>query len=113
MGDVRLSTPRLVIKREHQDDVEVQTTNADLVLWDKTRFKHKWPKVDEAPFLWLTFLGWAAMRRTGAIPPDHRYEQFEVETLEVEALSDDDERDGDGEPASEYGRPTPAGPEPA
>lgn len=108
MGDVKLSTPRLIVKRDGHDDVEIQTTNADLVLWDKTRFRHKWPKVDEAPFLWLTFLAWAAARRTGAIPPDHRYEQFEAETLEVETVADDDDDDGE-QPASEYGRPTPLG----
>lgn len=100
MGDVRLNTPRLRIVREGVDDLELQTTNADLVLWDRTRTKHKWPQVGEAPFLWLTFVSWAAARRTGAITPEHRYETWESEVLEVETLTDDDEEDP-------VGRPTP------
>lgn len=107
MGDVKLTTPRVIVKREHHDDVELQTTNADLVLWDKTRFKHKWPTVQDAPFLWLTFIAWAAGRRTGALPPDLKYEQFEAETLEVETVGDDEPDDEPGDYASEYGRPTP------
>lgn len=102
MGDVRLTTPRLRVVRDGLDDVEVQTTNADLVLWDKTRFRHKWPTVQEAPFLWMTFIAWAALRRTGAIAQDAKYEPFEAQTLEVEVLNDEEE-----EPVSEYGRPTP------
>lgn len=94
MGDVRLSSPRVRVVREGLDDLEVQTTNADLVLWDRTRIKHKWPKFDEAPFLWLTFLSWAAARRTGAISSDHTYERWEAETLDVSSRDDDDEADG-------------------
>jgi hypothetical protein len=98
MGDVRLHTPRLRIVRDGQDDLEVQTTNADLVLWDRTRFRHKWPQVADAPFLWLTFIAWAAARRTGAITGEHKYESWEGEVLEVEALDDEDDDDA--------GRPT-------
>lgn len=113
MGDVKLSTPRLIIKREGHDDLEVQATNADLVLWDKTRFKHRWPTVQDAPFLWLTFIAWAAGRRTGALPLDMKYEQFEAETLEVETVDDSDDDADDADPfRSEYGRPTPLGPGP-
>jgi len=102
MGDVKLNSPRIAVKRDGYDDVELQTTNADLVLWDRTRIKHKWPGFQEAPFLWLTFLSWAAARRTGAIPPDYTYEKWESETLDVTALTDDD--------AEELG--TPFGPVP-
>lgn len=94
MGDVRLSTPRLRIVREGIDDLEVQTTNADLVRWDRTRTKHKWPTVQDAPFLWLTFVAWAAARRTGAIPPDLTYESWENDVLEVETLTEEDDESG-------------------
>jgi hypothetical protein len=95
MGEMRLSSPRIIVRRDGYDDLEIQTTNADLVLWDRTRAKHKWPKFDEAPFLWLTFLSWAAARRTGAIPSDLAYEKWEAETLDVEALADEDDETGD------------------
>ena len=68
------------------------------MLWDRTRVKHRWPKVDEAPFLWLTFIGWSAARRTCAIPTGHTYEAWEAETLDVAAEDDDDDSEGAGFP---------------
>jgi hypothetical protein len=102
MGDVRLATPRLTVVREGVDELNLQTTNADLVLWDRTRFRHKWPTVTDAPFLWLTFIAWAAARRTGAIPENLKYETWEAEVLAVE--TEEDEED-------EAGRPFPEGPD--
>jgi hypothetical protein len=90
MTDVRLTSPRVQVIRDGQDPAEYQTTNADLVLWDRTRAKHKWPTFQEAPFLWLTFLSWAAARRTGDIDGDMTYEKWEAETLNVTALTDED-----------------------
>jgi hypothetical protein len=104
MGDVKLTSPRVRVVRDGHDDLEMQTTNADLVLWDRTRIKHKWPNFQEAPFLWLTFVSWAAARRTGAIEPGHTYEKWEAETLDVAAVTDDDD--------TEMGSPFPAVPDP-
>src|SRR5262245_54849357 len=104
MGEQKLTSPRVRVLRDGHDPLEIQTTNADLVLWDRTRIKHKWPTFQDAPFLWLTFLSWAAARRTGAIEPGHTYEKWEAETLDVTALTDDD---GD-----ETGDPTRPGPDP-
>jgi hypothetical protein len=98
--DVKLATPRLrAVRTSDETPIELQTTNADLVLWDRTRAKHKWPKIDEAPFLWLTFIGWAAARRSRVIGPELTYEAWESDVLAIEALDDDDEDD--------TGRPTP------
>lgn len=91
MGDIKLTCPRVTVIRDGIEPVEFQTTNADLVLWDRTRAKHKWPTFQDAPFLWLTFLSWAAARRTGAIEPDFTYERWEAETLDVAAIADDAE----------------------
>ena len=98
MGEVKLSSPRIRVIRDGHDDLEIQTTNADLVLWDRTRIKHKWPGFQDAPFLWLTFLSWAAARRTGAIEPEFRYEKWEAEVLDVSALTDDEGDDEMGDP---------------
>lgn len=94
---VRLGTPRVLVTRESDPDkaVEVQTTNQDLVLWDRTRPKHKWPKFEDAPFLWLTFISWAAARRSGLIPPDTTYEAWERDVLSVEAQDDDADNETD------------------
>jgi len=103
MGDVRLTSPRVRVLRDGFDPVEIQTDNRDLILWDSTRIRHKWPKFEDAPFLWLTFISWAAARRTGAIVPEHKFETWRDEVIEVVALSDDDEDDDAGTP-TEPGR---------
>lgn len=106
MGDIRLTAPRVRVIRDGHDPLEVQTANPDLVLWDRTRTKHRWPKFDEAPFLWLTFIAWAAARRTGAIPTEYTYETWEAEVLDV---ADTNQADTTGD---DMGRPTLPGPEP-
>jgi hypothetical protein len=104
MGEIRLQTPRVLVIREGYDDLEIQTANPDMVLWDRTRYKHKWPPVAEAPMIWATFISWAAARRTGAIPPEYTYETWEAEALEVRILNTEDD--------DENGSPTLPGPAP-
>lgn len=98
MGDQKISSPLVVVLREGHEPLMVQTNNRDLVLWDRTRIKHKWPRLDEAPNLWLTFISWAAARRTGAIPEDVRYEQWERDVIDVSKPDDADEDDDLGRP---------------
>lgn len=97
----RLGTPTVNVVRESDPDktLEIQTTNADLVLWDRTRAKHKWPRFEDAPFLWMTFISWAAARRSGLIPPDTKYETWERDVLSVAV--DDTDDDASGEPFPE------------
>ena len=76
MADVKLSTPRLRVVLADGTDREVQCTNADMVRFDLTRSKQKWPGAQDAPFLWLTFVAWAALRRTGVIEQSLGYEAF-------------------------------------
>lgn len=104
MGDVSLSSPKVSVTRTGFDVLEVQTANPDLVLWDMTRTKHRWPKFDEAPFLWLTFISWAAARRTGAIPIDYTFDRWREDVIDVAGEDDDDD--------SELGTPTQPGLEP-
>jgi hypothetical protein len=108
MGDIKLNSPRLRVIREGFDPLELQTANPDLVRWDRTRVKHRWPKLDEAPFLWLTFIAWSAARRTGAIAETMSYETWEGDVLDVANLdeTDDDELD------DELGSPTLPGRDP-
>lgn len=105
MGDVRINSPRVTVIRDGHEPVTMQTNNIDMVLWDRTRVKHKWPRMDEVPFLWLTFVSWSAARRTGAIPEGFGYEQWEREVLDVSAETEDDADD-------ELGAPFPEGPGP-
>lgn len=94
---MKLGTPRVNVIRDSEPEKvqEIQTTNQDLVLWDRTRIKHKWPKFEDAPFLWLTFISWSAARRSGLIPPDFIYEKWEADVLSVEALDEDSDDETD------------------
>ena len=103
MGQIRLNTPCIRVVRDGVPDIELQTINPDLVNWDRTRYRHKWPPTDEAPMLWVTFIAWSAARRTGAIPPDHTYESWESEVLAAEVVTDEED---------ETGTPTTPGPVP-
>jgi hypothetical protein len=63
-----LAAPIVRVTLEDGDNLSeyvVQTDNRDNVAWDMTRGRKKWPQFNEAPFLWLTFLAWSAMRRGG------------------------------------------------
>lgn len=102
----KLSSPLVRVTRADGTELQVQTANPDLVLWDMTRTKHRWPKFDEAPFLWLTFIAWAAARRTAAIPADLTWDQWRADVLDVADASDSDEAN------PELGSPTPPGHEP-
>lgn len=106
MTDFKLSTPHVRVRRfeDEEKTLEIQTTNADLVLWDRTRIKHKWPKFDEAPFLWITFLAWSAARRSGLISPDLKYEQWESDVMEIEQIEDESDDDA-GRPTQEDREP--------
>jgi hypothetical protein len=97
VGDVRLESPRVIITREGHEDLEVQTDNRDMIVWETTRARHKWPKFDEAPMMWLTFLAWSAARRTGAIDNGYTWERWREETLQAKTVKD--------EPNSELGTP--------
>ncbi|AVJ48761.1 hypothetical protein SEA_SALLYSPECIAL_13 [Gordonia phage SallySpecial] len=71
------------------EPLEVDATNPDRVRWDMTAAKHKWPAFTEAPFLGLTFLAWAAMRRTGQYTGT--FEQFsETDCVDVTAPEEDE-----------------------
>lgn len=60
---VSLSAPRLHVILEDGTQHDVQTDNRDLLAWDRSRAKHKWPTAQDAPFVWMTFLSWSALRR--------------------------------------------------
>lgn len=66
-----------VILKDAPEPVRVTTSNPDLVAWDMTRTKHGWPQADEAPMLWMTFLAWRALKRTGQTTS--RWEDFHAD----------------------------------
>ena len=72
---MKLAAPRIRVALEQPAtdellEIDLQTDNRDLVLWDATRARRNWPKGPDAPMLWMTFLAWAALHRTGEISED-------------------------------------------
>jgi hypothetical protein len=86
MADYTISSPHLRVLRGSLDApevIEIQTLNPDLIAWDMTRAKHRWPEVKDAPFLWLSFISWHACRREGRIPRELTYQEWQDSTLDV------------------------------
>lgn len=102
MTAAKLRSPLVRVVRMSEPDKElmVQTANPDLLLWDMTRAKHKWPSFEDAPTKWLTFISWAGARRDGLIGQDVTYEAWERDVLE--ALPPDDKKDDDNETGAPF-----------
>src|SRR5215471_16219668 len=71
-----LETPTLTVVLDDGRTLSVQATNPDYIRWDRTAAKHGWPTLRNAPFLWMTFLAWSALRRTGQIAEAVTWEDF-------------------------------------
>lgn len=82
----RLAAPLITYVLGDGDEKTVQPVNADLLRWDRTRNAKKWPGPDDAPFLWLTFLAWAALKRLGEV--DVSLEEFEDLCVSVAAYGE-------------------------
>lgn len=85
----RLSAPQVLVLVEQagSDDLTeytVQTDNRDAIQWDVSRGRRGWPRFDEAPMLYMTFLAWHAMHRTGATR--QTFDEFMAAAVEVKVL---------------------------
>lgn len=79
---------------------DLAIANPSLVAWDRTRATRKWPKVDDAPILWMTFIAWHHMKAHGLVDCD--YTEFE-ETLCVNVDGGDDADEDPTRPAPAAG----------
>lgn len=89
----QLKTPRVRVYVETPTadeflEIDVQTDNRDAVQWDFTRARNRWPEAKEAPLLWMTFLAWNAIRRTGG-PAGSGFEAFNETVVAVEPIDRD------------------------
>lgn len=84
--DVTLTNPRLHVIMNDGSHHEVQAANPDLIRWDLTKAKQRWPGVQEAPFLWMTFIAWAALRRESIVTDT--WEVFSDRCIQVSDVSD-------------------------
>jgi len=88
----KLTTPKVTVilkdpgfpEPDEGAEHTVQATNADLVAFDRERARYGWPKGDDAPFLWLTYLAWKALQRAGIFPGS--LAEFEQACLSVTSV---------------------------
>lgn len=81
------TAPRLSVTLDDGTEHDVQTAHGDLIRWELTRERKKWPALDNAPILWGTFLAWSALHRAGVIPEDVEPGLYRIE--DVGFLTDD------------------------
>lgn len=60
-----VSAQRATVTLSNGESLDLTVTNPDLVRWDLTAHKHKWPGMEDAPMLWATFVTWRAAARAG------------------------------------------------
>ena len=84
---MNLQTPIIDVVLDQGDgtylEAAVQADNRDMVRWDLTRVRKQWPAAQDAPFLWSTFLAWAALTRAQDITDT--FEDFEARCLAAKA----------------------------
>ena len=108
-----LTLPRVEVVLSDGRTEVVQLRNVDLLSWDRTAARHKWPDFQSVRTWHATYCAWAALRREGRIPKDTTWEQFsegdDPLCLQVTAVTGDD-----GEPEEEpVADPTRSAPAPA
>ncbi len=87
----RIASPRLAVVLEKPDrtlvEIITQTDNRDAVRWDMTRGRKNWPSMQDAPLLWMTFLAWSALARSGDFTGT--FEQFNDVALSLRGVDAD------------------------
>lgn len=90
----KIETPHVRIIYTDGRSVTVKTDNPDMVFYDIERAKRKWPAGQDAPMLWINYLAYSKLRRTGEIDKGQTFEDWLLTTVAIENLSDDGEPDG-------------------
>lgn len=84
----RLDTPHIRVTLTDGTEYEVQTINADMVMFDLERAKRHWPALTDAPILWITYLAFAALRRDGTIPASVLFDSWVTTTEQIKNLNE-------------------------
>lgn len=79
-------------------ELHVNVRNPSLAAWDITRADKGWPKADDAPSLWMTYICWDALCRQGDYPrADGKTSTF-PHFRDVDCAMIDDPEDVDADP---------------
>lgn len=92
MSDTLPRGPRFLVVMADGATFTVEAVTRDMCEWDRQRAIKKWPSTAEAPFLWMTFLAWHHLTRTGELP---RMTLAEFEDAAHTVTSAPDDPDGE------------------
>jgi len=76
MSKSGFNNPRVHVLMADGAEWEAQTMNPDLLRYERTAAKHKWPGPQQSPVTWLTFLAWSAGLREGHLASSMTWEVF-------------------------------------
>lgn len=86
---------KLKIELAQGDVFEESVLNPDRVRWDMAATRNGWPTFEKAPFLGLTYLAWAALKREGHYTGT--WDEFkDRDCIDVHSAEDEAEDDGAG-----------------
>lgn len=86
---------KLNVQLDGGESYEVAVLNPDRVRWDMAATRNGWPTFDKAPFLGMTYLAWASLKREGKYTGT--WDDFkDRDCIEVESHDDELEDDGAG-----------------
>lgn len=93
---------KLIVTLEARPDpIEVEVMNADRVRWDLHAVRKGWPTFDKVPFLGMTFLAWAALKRIGQTSAT--WDDFSTREC-IDVTADDDDLEDTNEDTNELGK---------
>lgn len=79
----------LDVTLDNNEKYEARVLNPDRVRWDMAATRNGWPNLDKAPFLGMTYLAWACLKREGKYTGT--WDDFkDRDCLEVESYEDTD-----------------------
>lgn len=84
----RMVAPKILVVLDDDKEYTLQTDNRDLVRFDLVRGRKQWPTMQDAPMLWLSFLGWSALSREGVLPGSDVEKELD-RLISVEVLDED------------------------
>lgn len=88
---IKLDTPHVRVTYSDGETIDVQTENPDMVFYDFERARRKWPSFQEAPFVWISYLAYSKIKRSGNLRvADQTFEAWVLTTSAVDNLNGDE-----------------------
>jgi hypothetical protein len=85
----QLDTPRIRVTYQDGSEVIAETENPDMVFFDIERHKRNWPEFQKAPMLWVNYLAYSKLKRSGQnVPPT--FDAWVLTTKSIQNLDQND-----------------------